>query len=307
MKKITVEDTITIIGGSGFIGKNIVRELATTGARIKIVSRNPDKNSEVMTSGYVGQIAHLKCDAKDTVALNNAIKGSTYVINLVGILYPSGKQKFNTLHSNVAKNIALACKENNVESLIHFSALGVDKAVTSEYAKTKLEGEKAVLDNFPKAIILRPSVIFGADDNFINLFNWLSKFSPVLPLIGGGHSKFQPIYVRDVAALIYKILTVDKNLVEGKIFELGGPSVYSMKEIYKIILHTTQRKRLMINMPFWFMKLNAFFLELLPKPLLTRDQVELLKYDNLVSQKNALETFDIKPTSLEAIVPFYLR
>ncbi|MBA8667076.1 complex I NDUFA9 subunit family protein [Holosporaceae bacterium 'Namur'] len=305
MKKIGINDTITIFGGSGFIGSYIVKELAKTGAKIKIISRNPEENNQLKVCGSVGQVAFIKGDIKSFKDIEKNVEGSTYVINLVGILFESGKQKFNKLHLEAAKNIALSCSNNNVKRLIHFSALGVNRNHTSKYASTKLEGEKAVLQTFPNSVIIRPSVVFGREDNFINMFAKLIAVFPVIPLIGG-RSRFQPVYVSDIAEAVGICLVKDN--ISGKVFELGGSKVYTLREIYELIFKLTGRKKPLVNIPFIFAKVMAAILSLLPRPLLTCDQVELLKTDNvLLKTKNGFEELGLTSTSMEAVLSEYIR
>jgi NADH dehydrogenase len=307
MKKIDINDTITIFGGSGFLGTHLVKELANSGAKIKVVSRYPELNNELKVCGNVGQIALVTGDVNNLKDIETSVAGSTHVINLVGILYQKGKQRFNNLHIQAAKNIALACTKHKIKRLVHISALGIDRGVKAKYAITKLEGEQEVFRIFPDSVILRPSVIFGPEDRFINLFAKIAKFSPFMPLIGGGDTRFQPIYVGDVAKAIVQCLIKDSNEVCSKIFELAGPKIYSIKEIYRIIFHLNKIKRFMITIPYCVAKVEAFFLEFLPRPLLTMDQVELLKTDNILHNKNGLEELGIKPTPLETILPKYLK
>lgn len=306
MKKIGINDTITIFGGSGFIGSHIVKILAGSGAKIKIVSRRPEENSQLKVCGSVGQIAFIKGDIKSFKDIEKNIEGSTYVINLVGILFESGKQKFSKLHLEAAKNIALSCSNNNVKRLIHFSALGVNKNYTSKYALTKLEGEKTVLQTFANSVIIRPSVVFGREDNFINMFAKLASIFPVIPLIGGGKTRFQPVYVADVAEAVGICLVKDN--ICGKIFELGGSKVYTLRDIYELIFKLTRKRKIMLSIPFVLAKVIAFFLSLLPQPLLTCDQVELLKTDNvLLKNKNGLEELGLTPSSMESVISEYIR
>ena len=298
---------VTVIGGSGFLGHYVVRELAKTGVTIKLVSRDPDKASDLRVCGAVGQIGFIQADVANTAQLEKAIKGSDAVINLVGILYSKGKHNFKNMHVNAAENIAKLCQSNHVKRLIHVSALGVERSCqNSQYAKTKMAGEKATLQHFNKATILRPSVIFGAEDNFTNLFNWMAKISPVLPLIGGGRTKFQPVFVGDVAKAIVHCLQEDPSLVCNKTFELGGPSVYTFKEIIEMVLKAGHRKRILLPIPMFVAKIKAFFLELMPTPIMTRDQIELLRYDNIVFGKNGLTTLGITPTHMESMLETYI-
>ncbi len=305
MKKIDVNDTITIFGGNGFIGSYIVKELAKTGAKIKIISRYPEENNQLKVCGAVGQITFIRGDVTSFEDIERNIQGSDYVINLVGILFEHGNQKFKSLHVEAAKNIALSCSNNHVKRLIHFSALGIDKNRSSKYAVTKLKGEKEVLKVFPSTIVIRPSVVFGVEDNFINMFMRLARFSPILPLIGGGNVKFQPVYVADVAKAVKECMI--REGVVGKVFELGGPKTYTLKEVYQLILKLINKQRMLINLPFSIAKIQAFFLEFLPNPLLTRDQIELLKTDNILLGKNGLEELGISPASMEAILPGFIK
>jgi NADH dehydrogenase len=307
MKKININDTITIFGGNGFIGNYLVKELASTGARIKIVTRNPEVNDELKVCGAVGQITLIYGDITSFKDIEANIKGSTYVINLVGIFHEKGKNTFNNIHVQAAKNIALSCFNNNVKRLIHVSALGIDRNFNSKYASSKLEGEREALRIFPNSVAVRPSVVFGPEDNFINLFNRISRLSPILPLIGGGETRFQPVYVLDVAKAIAKCLTLEDEKICGKIIELGGSKTYSLRDIYQLILRFTKRKRILLSLPYSLAKVMAFFLGLLPSPLLTLDQVELLKTDNVLKNSNALEDLNITPTNMEAIISRYLR
>ncbi|WP_053332756.1 complex I NDUFA9 subunit family protein [Candidatus Jidaibacter acanthamoebae] len=306
MKKIGINDTITIFGGSGFIGSYIVKELAKTGAKIKIVSRNPEENNQLKVCGSVGQIAFVKGDIKSFKDIEKNVEGSTFVVNLVGILFESSKQKFNKLHVEAAKNIALSCSNNGIRRLIHFSALGVNRNHTSKYASTKLEGEKAVLQTFPNSVIIRPSVVFGREDNFINMFAKLVAVFPVIPLIGGGRTRLQPVYVVDVAEAVGRCLVKDN--ICGKVFELGGSKVYTLREIYELVFKLIGKKKPLVSIPFIFAKVMAAILSLLPRPLLTCDQVELLKTDNvIVKTKNSFEELGLTPTSMEAVLSEYIR
>jgi NADH dehydrogenase len=298
---------VTVIGGSGFLGNYVVRELAKTGATIKVVSRDPDKAAQLRVCGAVGQISFIKADVSKPSQLELAIQGSDAVINLVGILYNKGKYNFESMHVTAAGNVAKLCHNYRVKRLVHISALGVERSShNSQYAKTKIAGEKTVLQYFSHATILRPSVIFGAEDNFTNMFNCMAKVSPVLPLIGGGNTKFQPVFVSDVAKAVVNCLKADPTLVCGKTFEIGGPHVYTIKEIIELILATGDRKRLLLPIPVFLAKIKAFFLEFMPHPLLTRDQVELLKYDSIVFGKNGLATLGISPTHMESVLKTYI-
>lgn len=302
-----VTETITIIGGSGFIGSYVVQELAKLGCKILVVSRHASCAQHLRPCGAVGQIALVDRDITNFQALEKIIRSSDYVVNLIGILYQKKGHTFKKMHTEVPAKIAELCTKYKVKKLIHMSALGIDESSkTSLYAKSKFEGEREVLHKYSKAVVLRPSVVFGAEDNFINLFAWISKFSPVFPLIGGGQNKFQPVYVEDIARVARVIITEPSRKFEGGKFNLGGPKKLTFKEILALILEITKRKRLFLPIPFAWAKFKAYFLEYMPKPLLTRDQVELLKYDNVVHGPNGFDMFKIKPTAMESILPKYL-
>lgn len=299
-------DTIvTILGGSGFVGKHITKHIAKTGARIKVVSRDASTAKELNVCGSVGQIALINSNLNNVNNLEKVIKGSTIVINLLGILHENRKQKFDDIHVKAAYNASKIAANNHVKKFIHFSALGVDKALKSNYAKTKLIGERAILQNFPQAIIFRPSVIFGNEDNFINFFEKISSCSPFIPLIGKGKTKLQPVYVENVAQATLKAIIDDNQEFLGKVLELAGPKVYTLKEIFRLILKYTKRKRILLNTPFFAAKIIAFFLEQLPNSPLSRDQVTLLQYDNVQTGINGLKLFNIDATSLETMLPIY--
>jgi len=300
-------DIITIFGGSGFVGKNLVHRLAKTGAKIKVLGSHASNSQELMTTGAIGQIALININIGHKDAVEKAIAGSDYVINLIGIRFERKKTSFESTHIKFASLVAELSAKHNVKRLLHISALGVEKAKTSKYAKSKLAGEKAVLKYFPNATILRPSVIFGPDDSFINLFNWVSKISPFLPLIGGGLTLFQPVYVGDVAEASVKSLELPEKMVCGRVFELGGPREYTFRQILELILETSGRQRILLTIPIFIAKIKAFFLELMPNPLLTRDQIQLLQYNNIVTNGNGLESLDIKPTPMESIIKDYIR
>lgn len=299
-------DIVTLLGGSGFIGSNIVKEIAKTGVRIKVVGHRASAHSELRVCGYVGQIALVDSNLLDDKQLKSAIAGSDVVINLIGILFEKRAKTFEKMHVELASKIAKLCYDNKIKKLIHFSALGVDKAITSKYAISKCKGEAEVKKHYPNAIILRPSVVFGANDDFINKFNWMSKIMPFLPLIGGGHTMFQPVYVGDVSKAVSNILKDTGSKHVGKIYELAGPQKISFKEILRLILKVSGRKRFLIYIPHFIARIKAWFFEFMPKPLLTRDQLELLKYDN-VTKKSALSELGVKASELEPIIRTYVK
>ena len=293
---------VTVFGGSGFLGRHTVRALAKAGWRIRVATRHPHAAFFLRPLGTVGQIDFIKCDVSDAEAVARAVHGAKAVVNLCGILFQSG-QTFEEVQADGAANVAQAARAAGVEALVHVSALGADNESDSEYAVTKAEGEASVREAFPSAVILRPSIIFGPEDGFFNKFASLARFTPALPLIGGGHTRFQPVFVGDVAQAIVTGLSRQ----DGRTYELGGPAVYSFKELLQLILRETGRRRLLVPVPFGIAMLKAAFLQILPKPLLTMDQVRLLKTDNVVaSTAPGLAELGITPTSVEAVVPAYL-
>ncbi len=304
-KKIMEQRVITIFGGTGFLGRYTVKRLAQCGYRLRIVSRNPEVTSELRTCGEVGQVALVAGNINDPDTYISTLQGSYAVINLVGVLFESGKQTFANLHSVGAEKLAVAAKASGVERFIHISALGVEHEYGSNYARSKCLGELAVKAAFPEATILRPGIMFGAEDNFFNKFAKMSSLFPALPLIGGGKTLFQPVYVDDVASSI--VACLEKPETRGQTYELGGTQVYSFKQILEYILSVTGKKRLLAFLPFGAASCIGRVAEFCPTPPLTRDQVKLLKYDNTVNQMaKTLSHLGIKPTPVEAVVPEYL-
>lgn len=295
---------ITIFGGSGFLGRHTVRALAKAGWRIKVATRHPNRAFFLRPLGQVGQIGFVKCDITDPEQVATALSGSQAAINLPGILFQRG-QSFEEVHANGAGHVAEAAARLGLKRLVHISAIGADSESESRYAQTKAEGEKRVRAAFPSAVILRPSIVFGPEDQFFNRFAGLARFSPALPLIGGGHTRFQPVFVGDVAAAI--LAALERPDAQGRTFELGGPAIYSFKELMQIVLDETGRARLLIPLPFALAAIQAFFLQFAPTPLLTPDQVKLLRHDNVVSPTAmTLADLGIQPTTVEAEVPAYL-
>ena len=296
---------VTIFGGTGFLGRHTVRALAKAGKRIRVAVRYPHKGFFLPPNGTVGQIVLVKCDVHDADQVAAATRGADAVINLTGVLSPKGENSFEAVHVTAAETIAAAAKSAGARTLVHVSAIGADKDSDSAYAATKGEGEARVREVFPDAAIVRPSIVFGPEDDFFNRFAALARLAPALPLIGGGLTKFQPVFVGDVAAAIAR-LALDPAL-GGKTYELGGPTVYTFKQLMEILLHAINRKRLLVPIPFALATIPAFILQFAPKPLLTPDQVTLLRSDNVVTGANTLATLGIVPTSVEAEVPTYLQ
>lgn len=301
---------IGIFGGTGFLGHNIVQSLAKEGYRIKIITRHPQSAYDLKLFGAVGQITPYFCDYKNEDSINNAVAGCDYVVNLIGILYQKNKHGFTRAHVDIPQRIANACKMKNVQRFIHISALSCDKGsddTKSKYAKSKFKGEEAVAKAFEKATILRPSVVFGPNDSFFNMFAKLATFLPILPLIGGGKTKFQPIYVGDIAQAVTNILNEPTNQFAGQTYELGGPEIVTFKEIYEILLYQTNRERTLIHIPWKMAKIQGAIMGFLPNPPLTLDQVKSLKTDNIVDgEEKALIDLGVKPTAMDSILPSYL-
>jgi uncharacterized protein YbjT (DUF2867 family) len=296
---------VTVFGGSGLIGRHTVRALAQAGYRVRVAVRAPNLANYLLPAGHVGQIQIVKCNVRNAEQVAAALHGADAAINLVGVLFSRGSQSFKALHADAPATIAKAAKEAGIETLIHISTPGISIDSESVYARTKAEGDAALRASFPQATILKPSLIFGPEDNFFNKFAGLARFAPALPLIGGGHTKFQPVFVGDVADAIVKCMS--DPATRGKTYELGGPDVYSFRQMLEIILRVTERKRLLVPIPFWLAYIKAFFLQFLPNPLLTPDQVTFLKTGNVVAP-DALTFKDlgIVPDSMEAILPAYL-
>ncbi|HXD46308.1 MAG TPA: complex I NDUFA9 subunit family protein [Pseudolabrys sp.] len=299
---------VTVYGGSGFLGRHLVRALARRHYRIRVAVRRPDLAFHLQPLGRVGQINAVQANLRNAESVEAAARGADMVVNLVGILFERGRQRFDAVHAEGAANVARAAKTNGAR-LVHVSAIGADANSTAAYARSKAAAEKLVAEIVPEAAIVRPSIMFGPEDNFFNLFASLARMSPMLPLIGGGATKFQPVFVGDVAQAI--ALAVDGEARPGTTYELGGPEVRSFRDILEYILKTIERKRLLMPLPFLVAKLQASLLQLMPTPLLTPDQVELLRTDNVVSeaaiaQRRTLPGLGITPEPIEAIVPSYL-
>ncbi|CAM9526357.1 unnamed protein product [Phaeothamnion confervicola] len=300
-------ELITVFGGSGFIGRHVIRRLAKRGTRVRAAVRQPNLAGYLKPMGDVGQIEPVQVNVRYESSIAHALRGADCVINLVGILHETGPQKFNAVQAQGAGAIARAAAAAGVRRMIHVSAIGADAQSDSAYARSKAAGEAAVREHFPDATILRPSVVFGPEDDFFNRFAALARLLPVLPLVGGGHTKFQPVYVGDVADAMLRVL--DDPATAGRLYALGGPRIYSMKQILQLVLAETGRQRLLLPLPFFAAKIQAALLQLLPKPVLTVDQVRLLRHDNIVPEGAAgLKDLGISnPSSVELIIPTYLH
>ncbi len=308
--KLNEAALITIYGGSGFIGRHVVRAIAKTGARMRVAVRRPELALHLQPLGGVGQINAVQANVRFPDSLLAAADGADAVINLVGILFPTGKQTFKAVQDEGARHVAEAARAGGAKALVHISAIGASPDAPSVYARTKAAGEAAVKDVYPGAVILRPSIVFGPEDDFFNRFAKLARIAPALPLIGGGKTRFQPVFAGDVAKAVIAGLTGKAEA--GAPYELGGPEVLTLKEVMERVLAYTMRKRLLVPEPFWLAKLQAAFLQLLPKPPLTIDQVRLLQSDNVVSEAaikagRTLEGLGIEPVAIAAVVPGYLE
>jgi NADH dehydrogenase len=298
------DEIVTVFGGAGFIGRHLVRRLAARGAAVRVATRSPNTAGHLLPMGEVGQIV-LARFAEDEATLSSLVEGASAVVNLVGILFERRAGEFERVHGALPGRIGAAAREAGVGRLVHVSAIGADPASPSLYARSKARGEEAVRSAFPGAVVLRPSIVFGPEDSFFNRFAAMARISPVLPLVGGGGTRFQPVYVGDVAEAI--LAGLDRPETAGRTFELGGPKIYTFKELLEYVLRVTGRRRLLVPIPFALARLQARFLELLPDPPLTRDQVALLERDNVASPgAPGLAELGITPTPLEVVVPSYL-
>ena len=279
---------ISVIGGNGFVGNYLVDKLLDSGYYVKIVSRNSKTKKKFYPSAKLGQFSIINCNICNDKKIDQIIEGSFCVINLVGVLENNKKNSFTAVHIQGSENVMKSCKRHNIKKLIHVSAIGVDKNKTSNYAITKLEAEKNI-KKVRNSLIIRPSIVFGYEDNFLNFFAKYAKISPFLPLIGGGKTKFQPILVSDLAKII--VTCINKQFRNGQILEVGGPDILSFKDILIFLLKEIELKRYFLNLPFNLASKAAFFFERLPVKLITRDQVEMLKTDNIVSKKYSYKNF----------------
>ncbi len=300
---------VTVFGASGFLGRYVVRALTARGWRVRAAVRNPHTAHELKVIGDVGQVQLMQANLRFPNSVARAVKGSDAVINLVGALFESGRQTFEALHVNGPDAIGEACAAAGITNVASVSAIGADAESASDYSRTKAEGEAALRHYVPNADVLRPSILFGREDEFFNRFAGLTSFAPALPTFGGGATKFQPVFVEDVAEAVAIAVTRGTT---GKTYELGGPNTYTFKELLQFILDTIDKKRFLAPVPWFAASIMGFGGELsgaLPfvKPFLTRDQVKNLKVDNVVSETAiGFEDFNIRPETIEAIVPSYL-
>jgi len=299
---------VTVFGGSGFLGRHVVRALAQRGYRIRVAVRRPELAFHLQPLGAVGQIHAVQANLRYPSSVEAATRDAAVAVNLVGILFERSKQRFGAVMARGPESIALSAASLGAR-MVHVSAIGADENATAHYARAKGAGEKMVLAAVPSAVVMRPSIIFGPEDDFFNRFAAMARMSPVLPLVGGGQTRFQPVFVGDVATVIAD--AVDGKTKPGTTYELGGPDVRSFRELMQYVLATIERRRLLVPLPFGIAKLQASLLQFLPKPPLTPDQVELLKTDNVVSDEAQREhrTFEglgIRTTAMSSVVPSYL-
>ncbi|WP_225770944.1 complex I NDUFA9 subunit family protein [Inquilinus sp. Marseille-Q2685] len=299
------QKTVTLFGGTGFVGRYVTQMLAQRGWRIIVASRHPDRALPLKTAGAVGQVVPVFADVRDDGSVAAAVAGADAVVNLVGILFERGKQRFDAIHAEAAGRVARAAAAAGAGRFVQISAIGASADSPSSYARTKAAGEAAVRAAFPGASILRPSVVFGPEDGFFNLFANLARTAPFLPLFGGGTTRFQPVYVRDVAAAVVACLEQDGTA--GQTYELGGPRVYSFRELMELTLKQTGRRKRLMSLSWGMAVFEAKLFGLLPKPPLTPDQVKQLKIDNIVAPgAKTLADLGIQPTPAELILPSYL-
>ena len=292
---------VTIFGGTGFIGSHVIRELAKDGYIIRVAERSPKRADTVKFNGQVGQIVPVACDYSQK-SINAALDGASIAINCTGILLEKGHRSFMGTHCYIPEMIAKACEKNNLDQFIHISALGIDEN-QSDYAKSKLTGEHKIQKLFDKTTYLRPSIVFGPEDNFFNMFASMAKISPALPLIGGGKTLFQPVYVGDIALAVSQSI---KQKIFG-VIECGGPEILSFKGLLQKMKNITGQKACLIPMPYWMAQIQAVVMSILPTPPLTLDQIKSLKHDNILTDDALnLSNLGIKLTSMDAVLPRYL-
>ncbi len=303
---------VTIFGGPGFVGRYATRALASRGWRVRAASRRPDLAGHLQPMGAVGQVHPVQANLRYPDSVSRVVEGADAVVNAVGVLAPSGRQTFEALHVDGPRAIARAAREAGVKRLVHVSAIGADAKSAANYAKTKAAGERAVLEEFPGAIILRPSIVFGPEDEFFNRFAGMAQVSPVLPLVGGGRTQFQPVYVGDLGTAIANV--VEGAGTPGLVYELGGPEVLSFKQLLDRTKEWSGRHPGYISLPFWLAKLQALLTWPLPQGLrpLTVDQVRMLQHDNVVSDEASKEDRTLAalgvtdPHTVASVVPQYL-
>ncbi len=293
---------VTVFGGAGFVGRYIVKRLAAAGAGVRVACRDPERANFLKPAGGVGQVVPVQANLRYPESVRAAVEGVDAVVNCVGVLVSRGAQSFSAIHAAGAGDVASAAAEAGAGRLVHISAIGADLESTAAYARSKAAGEAAVREAFPDAAVLRPSLVIGPEDDFFNRFALLARLLPALPLVGGGFTRFQPAYVGDVADAA--VAALDRA---GGLFELGGPKVYSFRQLMELLLEEIGRKRLLVPVPFQVMQAKAAFIQFVPGAPITPDQVESLKYDNVVSEGAAgFAELGIEPKDIETVIPTYL-
>jgi len=304
-----MQKLVTVFGGSGFVGRYVVRSLAKDGWRIRVAVRRPHLAGDLRVMGDVGQVEIVQANVRNAASVASALRDAEAVVDLVGVLFSKGPQTFQALHLDAARTIADEAAKAGVKKLVHISAIGADPNSGSAYARTKAEGEAAVRAAFPKAVVIRPSIVFGTEDNFFNKFAGMAAISPALPLIGGGKTRFQPVFAGDVGAAVAAVL---KLAAPAPLYEIGGPSAYSFKALMELVCKETMKSPALLPIPFGIASLIGLAGDIqaaiLPiAPPLTRDQVEMLKTDNVAeSGAPGLKALGVRPTALEAVLPTYL-
>jgi NADH dehydrogenase len=300
---------VTVFGGSGFLGRYVVQALARRGYRIRVAVRRPDLAGHLQPLGMVGQIKAIQANLRYRWSIDRAVEGADAVVNLVGIMHERGRQTHDAVQAFGPRAIGEAARAQGISSVVHISAIGADQPSTVGYMRTKAEGEAGLRETLPAAVVMRPSIMFGPEDDFFNRFAAMARMSPALPLIGGGRTRFQPAFVGDVGEAIAR--AVDGAATEGAIYELGGPEVLTFRELIERILRVTKRRRLLIPVPWFAARLMGRVGQHLPGKPITLDQVRMLMFDNVVSpeaerEKHTLQGLGIEPTSLEIVLPTYL-
>lgn len=302
---------VTIYGGSGFVGRYIARRMAKAGWRVRVAVRRPNEAIFVKPYGVVGQVEPVLCNVRDDASVREVMQGADAVVNCVGILAELGRNRFDAVQAEGATRISRIAAESGILKMVHVSAIGADSNAESEYARTKALGEAGVQEHMPNAVILRPSIVFGPEDQFFNRFASMAKLGPALPVVGA-HTKFQPVYVDDVAKAAEKALL---EAVEPGVYELGGPEIVTFRGLMERMLEVIHRRRLIVNVPFWVARIMAFGFDLLQtlsagliaNKMITRDQVKNLANDNVVGEgAKGLADLGIDPTPMGTVLPEYL-
>jgi len=300
---------VTVFGGSGFLGRYLVQALAKRGHRIRVAVRRPDLAGHVQPLGMVGQVKPIQANVRYRWSVDRAVEGADAVVNLVGILAEGGRQTFDAVQAFGPRAIGEASRAAGISNVVHVSAIGADQPSTIGYLRSKAEGEAGIHETVPGAVIMRPSIVFGPEDNFFNRFAAMARMSPALPLIGGGNTRFQPVFAGDVAEAIAR--AIDGQARPGAIYELGGPEILTFRECIERILDVTKRRRLLVPVPWFAARIMGRIGQYLPGAPITLDQVRMLRFDNVVSadaerDKRTLEGLGIAPTALEIVLPTYL-